>query len=125
MRGFGELEAAIMQVVWSRSEPVTVREVLTTLQEKRDFAYTTVMTVMNILERKGWLRRDRTGRGRAARYEATVTREEHAASLMRAALDDVDDPATVLTHFVRQAPPAESEVLRAALTRLLDEQDQS
>ncbi|MGH3431772.1 MAG: BlaI/MecI/CopY family transcriptional regulator, partial [Thermocrispum sp.] len=77
MRGFGELESAIMDVVWSRAEPATVREVLEALAGERDSAYTTVMTVMNILHRKGWLDRERAGR--AWRYRPAMTREAYAA----------------------------------------------
>lgn len=121
MLGFGELEAAIMEVVWSRNEPVTARDIVDVLQQQRGSAYTTVLTVMNVLQRKGWLRRDRDGRGRAARYEPTASREDYAATLMREVMDGVEDPAAVLARFVEQAPPAESATLRAALTRLLQE----
>lgn len=122
MLGFGELEAAIMGVVWSRTAPVTVREVFDSLRPERASAYTTVLTVMNVLTRKGWLRRDGSGRGRAARYEATTSREEYAASVMRAALEGSEDPAAVLAHFVRQAPPEETAALRAELTQMLREE---
>lgn len=116
MRGFGELESAIMDALWSRGESATVREVLESLDRDREPAYTTVMTVMSILYNKGWLRRERAGR--AWRYEPTISREGYAAQLMREALDDSVDPEAVFTHFVRQASPQESDALRAALRRL-------
>ena len=47
-------ELAIMKVVW-QLEKCTVREVYETLREQRAIAYTTVMTMMNILEEKGYL----------------------------------------------------------------------
>lgn len=118
MRGFGELESAIMDVMWSRAEPATVRDVLDELRGQRDRAYTTVMTVMGILHNKGWLRRERVGR--AWRYEPTITREAYVARLMRDVLDDSVDAETVFTHFVEQASPEESQALRAALRRLLE-----
>jgi predicted transcriptional regulator len=99
-----------------------VREVFETLHLERAGAYTTVLTVMNVLVGKGWLRRQRDGRGRAARYEATTSREEHAAALMRTALEGIEDPAAVLGLFLAQAPPEESAALRAALARLLSEE---
>jgi predicted transcriptional regulator len=52
MRGLGELEAAVMNLVWTRDAPVTVREILTELQPVRPLAYTTVMTVFDNLHRK-------------------------------------------------------------------------
>ncbi len=48
----GELEAAVMQLIWQRGE-VTVREVWQGLHPERTLAYTTVMTVMRRLEQKG------------------------------------------------------------------------
>lgn len=56
----GDLEHAIMDVVWSRSE-LSVREVLEALRLDRRPAYTTVMTVMNRLVQKGMLKRKSDG----------------------------------------------------------------
>ena len=67
MRQFGELEAVIMDRLWQSGRSVLVREVLDDLRKDRPLAYTTVMTVMENLHRKGWLRRYRDGR--AWRYE--------------------------------------------------------
>ncbi|WP_222850141.1 BlaI/MecI/CopY family transcriptional regulator [Allosaccharopolyspora coralli] len=116
MRGFGELEAAIMDRVWSRGEPATVREVVEDLQEERAPAYTTVMTVMDILHRKGWLQRERDGR--AYRYEATASREEHAARLMREALSEGQDTEAVLMHFMQDGTPEEARSLQSVLRKL-------
>src|SRR6266849_5058465 len=55
MRGFGELEAAIMDRVWSAGHPVLVREIHGWLRPEREPAYNTVLTVVEILYRKGWL----------------------------------------------------------------------
>jgi predicted transcriptional regulator len=54
-------ELAIMKVVWAK-EQATVREVYETLRERRRIAYTTVMTMMNILETKGYLLKETSGR---------------------------------------------------------------
>jgi predicted transcriptional regulator len=53
LREFGDLEMAIMQVMWAGDRPYVVREVRERMQYARPVAYTTVMTVMNILHRKG------------------------------------------------------------------------
>ncbi|MCC5582651.1 BlaI/MecI/CopY family transcriptional regulator, partial [Microtetraspora sp. AC03309] len=67
VRGFGELEAEIMDRIWNRGPAaVTVREVFDELVEERRIAYTTVMSTMDNLHTKGWLERDRDGR--AYRY---------------------------------------------------------
>jgi predicted transcriptional regulator len=74
MPAFGDLEVQVMRRIWARRGPVTVREVLGDLQRDRTIAYTTVMTVMGNLEKKGWLRRH--ANGRAYHYEPLVSAEE-------------------------------------------------
>jgi len=54
-------ELEVMKVVWERGE-ATVRDVYETLRERRRVAYTTVMTVMGVLEKKGHLKRRTEGR---------------------------------------------------------------
>lgn len=80
MREFGELEGAIMDVMWAADRPYVVREVRERMRYDRPVAYTTVMTVMGILFRKGVLRREK--HGRAWRYWPAESREEHDARLM-------------------------------------------
>jgi len=53
MRQLGELEAVIMDRLWEWGRPALVREVLDDLRKDRPLAYTTVMTVMENLHRKG------------------------------------------------------------------------
>lgn len=57
MRGFGDLEAAIMDRPWSAGQPATGRQVLESLRPERDIACTTVTTVTETLVHKGWLSR--------------------------------------------------------------------
>jgi predicted transcriptional regulator len=59
VREFGELESAIMDVVWASDRAYLVREVRERLSYNRPLAYTTVMTVMNILYGKGVLCREK------------------------------------------------------------------
>jgi predicted transcriptional regulator len=118
MHGFGDLEAVIMHRVWDHGGPVTVRELFEELQAERVIAYTTVMTTMDNLHRKGWLARVKEGK--AYRYTATASREEYSARLMREALDGGGDTQAVLSHFVAQMDGEESEVLRAVVGRLAD-----
>ena len=118
VRGFGELEAVVMDRLWSRGPEAdaTVREVLDELLTERDIAYTTVMSTMDNLHGKGWLSREREGR--AYRYRPTLTREEHSARLMLEALSGGGRSEAVLSHFVAQIDATESADLRAALRRL-------
>jgi predicted transcriptional regulator len=118
MRGFGDLEAVIMHMVWDRHRPVTVRELFDDLHQEREIAYTTVMSTMDNLHRKGWLARSKDGK--AYRYTATASREEYSARLMREALADGGDTEAVLAHFVAQMRGPESEALRAVVRRLTE-----
>ncbi|MFJ4686132.1 BlaI/MecI/CopY family transcriptional regulator [Streptomyces sp. NPDC088789] len=86
-----------MTRVWKWNRPVTVREVLEDLQQERTIAYTTVMTVLDNLHQKGWVRRE--AEGRAYRYEAVSTRAAYAAALMNDAWAQSDNPAAALVAF--------------------------
>lgn len=116
MRGFGELESKIMEHLWARSAPATVRDILEELRTERVIAYTTVMTVMDNLHRKGWLQRERDGR--AYRYQPVSSREHYVAELMRDALTASTDHAATLVHFTERLSADESLALRAALRKL-------
>jgi predicted transcriptional regulator len=121
MRRFGELEAAIMERLWERGRPALVREILDDLSDDRALAYTTVMTVMDNLHRKGWLRRERDGR--AWRYEATGSRSGYTAALMKDALESSTDRRRALAHFALQMSPHDAAVLRDALDQALRDPD--
>src|ERR1700735_5768456 len=116
MRGFGDLESVIMHLVWDHDSPVTVRDLFGALRQERVIAYTTVMSTMDNLHRKGWLSRAKDGK--AYRYTATASRAEYSARLMREALAGGGDAEGVLSHFVTQIDGEESEVLRAVGRRL-------
>jgi predicted transcriptional regulator len=116
-RGFGELEAVIMERIWNRDAQTTsVRDIFDELAAEREIAYTTVMSTMDNLHGKGWLAREKDGK--AYRYWPTLTREQHSARLMRDALDGGGRSELVLSHFVEQIGPEESARLRAALRRI-------
>ena len=114
LRPFGELESAVMDRMWAANRPVSVREVLADLCGDRTLAYTTVMTVMDNLYRKGWLTREREGR--AYRYRPSASREVHAARLMSQAFTEGGDPAATLVHFIEAMSPDETAALRQALS---------
>jgi predicted transcriptional regulator len=113
MRQFGELEAVIMDRLWELGRPALVREMVDDLRPGRPLAYTTVMTVMENLHRKGWLRRQKDGR--AWRYEPTSSRSGYTAALMNDALGTSADRRTALAHFVLQMSPHDAALLQQAL----------
>lgn len=113
MRRLGELEAEIMDRFWQWKRPATVREIVDDINKQRPLAYTTVMTVTNILYNKGWLLRGK--QGRAWVYAPVRTREQYSAALMEDALGASEDRPVALTHFVEQMSPEEVSALRRAL----------
>jgi predicted transcriptional regulator len=98
----GDLEADIMEAVWARGEGlITVRDILSDLEPKRELAYTTVMTVMGNLAKKGLLKAEKAGK--AHLYLATQTRdaftEAAVARVVNELLKDFAGPA--MAHFSR------------------------
>jgi len=73
-------ELEIMKVVWSRGH-ATVRDVYEALLEERKIAYTTVMTMMNVLEKKGHLRKK--AEGRSFLYRPTRPQRQVVGSMVR------------------------------------------
>jgi predicted transcriptional regulator len=116
VRALGELEAQVMGKIWARSGPVTVRDIVGDLQHDRPIAYTTVMTVMDNLRKKGWLRRQQDGR--AYRYEPAVSGEEYSAGVMRQALAASSDRAGTLMHFLGDLTDEEAGALAEAYRRM-------
>jgi BlaI family penicillinase repressor len=78
------LELEIMQVLW-KNGPGNVQSVQEALNPKPDLAYTTVQTMLNILQRKGKVKR--TLRGRAYEYRATVSEDKASGHALRDLVD--------------------------------------
>lgn len=115
MRKLGDLEALVMERLWSSSDPLSVRQVLERLPGGRDRAYTTVMTVMDNLFQKGFVERERSGR--AYVYRPAQSRAAHTAEVMEDALSRGGDRGAALMHFVDQLTAEETAALRAVLDR--------
>jgi len=92
-------ELEIMKVVWSRGH-TTVRDVYETLLEERKIAYTTVMTMMNVLEKKGHLRKK--AQGRSFLYRPTRPQRQVVGSMVREFVQRVfgGSAAPLLAHLV-------------------------
>ena len=91
----GELEQRVMVLLWQAGEPLSVVDVQGLLACDRDLAYTTVMTVLDRLAKKGLARRER--RGRAWCYEPadpqSVVLAREMADLLRDVPAEVRDEA--------------------------------
>ncbi len=112
MNRLGDLERAIMDVLWESATPLTVRQVGSRLTD-RDLAHTTVMTVLDRLAKKGFAQRKRDGR--AWLYCAAASREAYVTELMLFALDQTGDRSAALASFARRVSDNEARVLRRAL----------
>src|SRR5256885_637247 len=107
-----------MKVVW-RQGTVTVRDVYEALRETRRIAYTTVMTMMNILEAKGFLKKEK--QERAYRYRAAQAERVVLGSMVREFVARVFDGASrpLLLHLVKDRRLTTKE--REELMRLIKE----
>lgn len=119
MRNLGQLEAAVMDCLWSVGRPVSVREVLELLDREPPLAYTTVMTVLDNVHSKGLVQREK--HGKAWVYAPVSTREEHTAALLQDVLADSTDRTAALMHLVGRLEPTEAADLLAALSERADD----
>jgi predicted transcriptional regulator len=114
-----ELEATIMDVVWSRRlTSFAVSEVLAVLEKQREIAYTTVMTTVVRLHDKQLLRRVRDGKRYL--YSPKLTREEFLESTVREVLEGaVGAPGAMamLAEKVSEASASDLDALEAIIRR--------
>ncbi|MEU1213722.1 BlaI/MecI/CopY family transcriptional regulator [Streptomyces sp. NPDC005790] len=113
MRRLGDLEAEIMDCLWTWGRPATVRDVVDDINIRRPAACTTVMTVATILFNKGWLTREK--QGQAWLYTPVRSREAYAAALMEDALGVSEDRPAALAHFIERMNEDEVAALHEAL----------
>lgn len=112
----GQLEAAVMDLLWDRGGWLTPGEVHEVLSAERPLAYTTVMTILVRLWGKGRLERQRDGRAYA--YRPVLSREQQAAARMSEVLAGLKDRPAALTHFVQALDPCDRAQLRRVLKRV-------
>jgi BlaI family transcriptional regulator, penicillinase repressor len=113
-------ELAIMKEVW-RLDKATVREVYEALRAKRSVAYTTVLTMMKILEDKGYLNKSRAER--AYVYRPARPRQQVVGAMVRDFVDRVFDGAAggLLLHLARNGRLTKEERLR--IQKLIEDTD--
>jgi BlaI family transcriptional regulator, penicillinase repressor len=111
-------ELSIMKVVWSRDE-ATVRDVYEALRDKRPVAYTTVMTMMKILEEKGYLKKTMVERAHV--YRPAKPRNQVVGAMVRDFVDRVFDgaPDSLLLQLARDNKLTEKQ--RRIVKQLIEE----
>src|SRR3954469_17773708 len=127
MASLGELERAVMDLLWAGQEAATANTLRDQLartsaaqgggpaHEGKELAVTTVLTVLSRLERKGLVERERGTRPH--RYQAVSSRADHTAELMHEVLGSAPDREAVLARFIGSVTDTEAETLRKLLGR--------
>jgi BlaI family penicillinase repressor len=114
-------ELAIMKIVW-RLESATVRDVYEALRAIRPVAYTTVMTMMKVLEDKGYVQKTMVERAHV--YRPAKPRQQVVGAMVRDFVDRVFDgaSASLLLHLAKDARMTERQ--RKAVQRIIKEMDE-
>jgi predicted transcriptional regulator len=119
----GELE--VLKVLWDRG-PATVREVMEVLNRERERAYTSVMSLLNVMTDKGLLKRQ--PHGRAFIYAAAVEREDTLGEMVGDLLGRVFEgsASSLVAHLLEQSDPSGEELsaIRRAIAQYQKQQQQ-
>jgi BlaI family transcriptional regulator, penicillinase repressor len=116
-----DLELQVLSVLWERG-PSTVRSVLAALPDGKARAYTTVLTVMQVMEKKGLLTHTRAGMAHV--YKPTIDRRRVAGPLLRGLVQRVfgGSPAAAVQQLLRETDVSEDEL--AKMRSLLRDHEQ-
>lgn len=113
VRARGELEGTIMRILWAADAPMSARDVQEAFGELAP-AYTTVMTSLDRLEKKGQVVRSGDS-PRKIRFEASQAAYEHTSETMITALNGASDRRAVLLRFAGNLEGDDIELLQQAI----------
>lgn len=116
----GELEQAIMNLLWDASKPLTANQVRDALAAQQDPgpAITTVLTVLGRLAKKGFVVRNDSRRPHE--FTASTTREEHTVKLLNDVLGAAVDKHAVLARFIGGIDPSDARKVQQLLKSIGD-----
>lgn len=116
--GLGSLQSEVMELVWARNE-ATVAQLVEAIGKRRSVTYTTVLSAVQKLEKKGWLKH-RT-EGRAYVYRAARKKVDVGGSKLRELLSTAfsGDPRLLLSSLIDEARLSDADL--AELRKLIDE----
>ncbi len=118
-----ELELEILKILW-RLGPSSVRQVRDALADFRDLAYTSVMTIMTIMTKKGYVRRTRTDGGYV--YRPRIREQSTTRRMLRDLVDRAFDgsAAALMLNLLEsgKVDPGELKRLREVIDRMAEEQ---
>ena len=115
-----DMEMQVLSVLWDAG-PLTARDVLERLPDKKDRAYTTVLSIMQVMEKKGLLTHSIDGRANV--YKPAVTRKQVIKPFMRSLVQNVfgGSPARALQHLLEDETVDANQL--AAIRELIDKHD--
>ena len=122
-------ELEVLKILWDRDGPASVRDVLDAVNRlvETPRAYTSVMSLLNVMTDKGLLRR--TPQGRAFLYEPVTPREQTLRSLLGETLERVYSGSArlLVAHLLDQSRPSadELEQIRSLLDEYQDRRSQA
>ena len=107
----GDLQRAVIEVVWERGE-ASVHQVRDRLKSEKRLAYTTILTTLLKLERIGWLKH--RSEGKSYVYLPTRSREQAGAGSVKGFLKRVfdGDAVAMFQHLIREGDLSEEELRR-------------
>lgn len=121
IRGLGELQAEVLELLWGLGE-ATVADVVARLERDRPVTYTTALVALQKLEKKGWI--DHRSEGRAYVYFPRKSREDAQAGLLGELLATAfgGDPSLLLSQLLDSRPWSEAELNQ--LKKLIEQRRQ-
>ncbi len=116
--GLGSLQSEVMEIIWARQE-ATVAQIAEAIGKDRSVTYTTVLSAVQKLEKKGWL--EHRSEGRAYVYRAARQRTDVGRSTLRQLLESAfsGDPRLLLSSLIDEARLSDAELTE--LRNLIDE----
>ncbi|MEN9715023.1 MAG: hypothetical protein RJA35_490 [Actinomycetota bacterium] len=117
-RNQGELETAVLGVLWDAPEgsALSSQEILERVASDGSLALTTVLTVLSRLSDKGLVERHQSG-GRSLRFKASTTRAQHDAQLLLKVFEGSQNPLLAFSHFAQSLNAEQLAQLRQSLSQ--------
>ena len=113
-----DLELQVLSVLWKQG-PSTVRDLLAVMPDGKERAYTTILSVMQVMEKKGFVRH--TASGRTHVYRAIATRRKVLGPMLRGLVRNVfgGDPSLVVQQLVEETGLSAEDMVE--IRKVLDE----